>query len=125
MSPMNFSLLSCRRMTFSFSVLKFMQRYLGNKKQRAKINSTSACWENITIAIPQGFVKQPVMSLQELTTCKLQLGVRALWFSKLFKFIYRKGRKTANCFQYGHLCYCSAFIYDIIVNATKFQRFQM
>ena len=111
---MNFSLLSCRRMTFSFSVLKFMQRYLGNKKQRAKINSTSACWENITIAIPQGFVKQPVMSLQEITTCKLQLGVRALWLRKLFKFIYRKGRKAANCFQYGHLCYCSAFIYDII-----------
>ena len=39
---------------FETDALRYMKRYLTNKKQRVRVNKTSSEWESITIGVLQG-----------------------------------------------------------------------
>ena len=46
---------------FSLSVLKLMQCYLSERKQRTKINQGYSSWEEILFGVPQGSTLGPIL----------------------------------------------------------------
>ena len=46
---------------FSLSAARLMQSYLGNRKQRTKINTAYSSWEEILFGVPQGSILRPLL----------------------------------------------------------------
>ena len=46
---------------FSGPVLRMVQSYFSNRKQRTKINSEFSSWEEILFGVPQGLVLRPLL----------------------------------------------------------------
>ena len=46
---------------FSISALRLICSYLGNRKQRTKINSSYSSWEEILLGVPQGSILGPLL----------------------------------------------------------------
>ena len=46
---------------FSIPALRLVYRFLKNRKQRTKINSTYSCWEEILFGVPQGSILGPLL----------------------------------------------------------------
>ena len=48
---------------FSIPALRLVYRFLKNRKQRTKINSTYSCWEEILFGVPQRSILGPLLCL--------------------------------------------------------------
>ena len=46
---------------FTLSVLKLIQNYLSNRKQRVRVNDSYSLWQDILFGVPQGSILKPFL----------------------------------------------------------------